>query len=162
MLNLEFKEIGSYDSCIPWLNTNLYPVRLNGKYGFINKNGKLIINCQYQGICSFYNNLAFVKKNDKWGVINSKGEVIHDFIYEGELYEGVNGYATYKIQNGKKGLLSPKGSLIISPKYQSVEYLFGNKAIIEIEKNKYLFDFVKNEIIAPINITNTQKRQIDR
>ncbi len=45
-------------------------------YGFINKNGAIIIALNYDDAFPFYNGYASVKANDKWNYINEKGEII--------------------------------------------------------------------------------------
>ena len=52
-------------------------VRLNGKYGFIDKSGTLVIPCMYDYADSFHDGLAWVGLNGKDGFIDKSGtEVI--------------------------------------------------------------------------------------
>lgn len=52
------------------------------KYGFIDKNGKLIIPLIYDSASSFSEGLALVKKDGKYGYIDKKGEVVIPLIYD--------------------------------------------------------------------------------
>ena len=61
-------------------NTNtLFLIKENGKYGYVNKDGKVIIECVYDdakeqnayGYCA-------VQKDGKWGSINSNGVIAQD------------------------------------------------------------------------------------
>lgn len=55
----------------------LLRVKLNGKFGFINQNGKMVIPAEYDDAGSFYSEgYAWVKKEDKWIKINTVGEII--------------------------------------------------------------------------------------
>ncbi len=54
----------------------------DGKWGYIDKKGKLVIDCQYDSASSFSDGLARVKKDGKIGYINSKNKVVIDFIYD--------------------------------------------------------------------------------
>ena len=53
------------------------------KCGFINHQGKIVIDCQYDDAISFCNGLAAVyyKNQGFWGFINTKGEVVLPFKY---------------------------------------------------------------------------------
>ena len=51
-------------------------VKLNGKWGYVDKSCKEVIPCKYDDACHFNNGLAKVKLNGKWGYINKKGEEV--------------------------------------------------------------------------------------
>lgn len=57
-------------------------VKKAGKWGFINKEGKNVIPCQYDKVASFREGLVAVVKNGKSGYINTKGKEIVPFIYD--------------------------------------------------------------------------------
>lgn len=54
----------------------LAPVRLKGRFGYIDTKGEMVIKPQYDLAGSFYQGLAEVLVNGKAGVINRKGEMI--------------------------------------------------------------------------------------
>jgi hypothetical protein len=57
----------------------LFPINSGGKYGFIDKDGKFIINPQFSEVSIFRNGLSLVKTlgdNPKWGYINAEGKFI--------------------------------------------------------------------------------------
>ena len=58
-------------------------VNENGKWGFENKDGNVVIEAKYDMVTelNFYG-FAGIMKNNKWGVINSNGEVIVEPTYE--------------------------------------------------------------------------------
>ena len=49
-------------------------VKLNGKYGFIDKTGREVIPCKYEAAGEFSEGLAAVKLNGKYGFIDKKGK----------------------------------------------------------------------------------------
>lgn len=62
------------------------PVRVkkNGKYGYTNKNGDIIIPIEYDGgtISFFYNKIITVQKNDKWGLVDEKNKIVLPLEYD--------------------------------------------------------------------------------
>ncbi len=78
--NFKFEEKKSQDL----LTTNtLFLSKQNGKYGFVNKNGIVVIDYLYDDATE-QNEAGFVavKKDGKWGSINSKGETVVSPSYE--------------------------------------------------------------------------------
>ena len=53
-------------------------VRLDKKYGFIDKTGKEVIPIKYDNAWGFSEGLANVRLNNKWFYINQKGECVKD------------------------------------------------------------------------------------
>src|ERR1035441_3604673 len=54
-------------------NGGLYPISVNGKYGFMDRSGKTVITPQFGMSIEFSEGLARVLVGTKWGYINSKG-----------------------------------------------------------------------------------------
>ncbi len=68
-------------------SNTLFKSKKDGKYGFVNKEGKVIIDYQYddateQNIYGY----AGIKKDGKWGVINNQGSIIQNPTYNLEDY----------------------------------------------------------------------------
>ena len=71
----------SYKNLYP--NNKLDAKKINGKWGFIDKADKLIIQNEYEMVTEFNNyGFAGIKKDGKWGVVNSEGTIIQEPIYE--------------------------------------------------------------------------------
>lgn len=51
-------------------------VKINGKWGFIDKNGELIIEPKYEDARSFSNGYAAVKQEGAWGFIDTQGRLV--------------------------------------------------------------------------------------
>ena len=64
-----------------------------GKYGFVNDDGSVFIEPEYEGAKSFSNGYAAVKKSGKWGFINRYGDIVVEPVYEEALYMDSNGSA---------------------------------------------------------------------
>lgn len=81
----------------------------NGLWGYIDKDGKTVIDYMYENIgakgsYTFKNGIVPVKKNGVCGLINRQGEAVISFDFE-EIYQGLNGKYIAK-KNGVWGILT--------------------------------------------------------
>ena len=58
----------------------------NGKWGYIDDSGEIVIKPQYNNAKSFSNGLAAVFIDEKWGFINRNNELVIDNIFEDAMY----------------------------------------------------------------------------
>lgn len=54
----------------------LFPIKANGKYGYIDRKGTIAIKPKYDMADDFSEGLARVKLGSKWGYIGSNGEML--------------------------------------------------------------------------------------
>lgn len=96
-------------------------VKLNGLYGYIDKNGVEIIPPRYKSASDFKLNCAFVKADDKYALIDTCGKEITPPIFDeyefiGQFEEGLNA-----VKTGKKwGFVDKNGTWIIPAQYDNV------------------------------------------
>jgi hypothetical protein len=57
-------------------NSGLYPINVNGKFGFMDRSGKTVITPQFDGTVGFSEGLAYVRVGTKYGYINTKGVLV--------------------------------------------------------------------------------------
>lgn len=79
MLDASGKQIGKavYESAKLFLeNNSLAAIEENGKWGYVDKDGKVVIEPQFEEAHSFLNGYAAVKVHGKWGFINEKGKLV--------------------------------------------------------------------------------------
>lgn len=86
-------------------------VKLNGKYGYINLSGELVVPCVYDVIYSFSEDLAAVKNGGKWGFINRNCELVVQYLYDG-VRSFSKGVAQVKA-NDKYGLINTSGEILV-------------------------------------------------
>src|SRR6218665_1301018 len=69
----------------------LAPVKIDGKYGYIDKNGKIAISPQFESAGDFHQGLARIRLDNKWGFINKNGEIAIEpqFDYAWDFHEGL-------------------------------------------------------------------------
>lgn len=64
-------------------NNKLYAKKINEKWGFVDSNGDLKVQNEYDLVTEFNEyGFAGIKKGNKWGIINQEGQVIQEPIYK--------------------------------------------------------------------------------
>lgn len=86
--NFKFEE---KQECDIYPNRGIYLSKKDGKYGYVDKNGKLIVDYIYDDAMEENDyGFAAVKKDGKWGSINSKGTVVQEPTYNLDDYLLIN------------------------------------------------------------------------
>ena len=128
-----------------WNDDAIFAVKKGGKWGYIDGYGKVIVPFEYEEVNNFSEGLASVRKDGKWGYINPKNEIVIPFEFTNRGVSSFkNGVAKYYTDSGI-GLINMKGEIIAEPKYDSIEYVNGNIAIVSFNGYNYLYDFVKEK-----------------
>lgn len=118
------------------LLTVLYPWQENGKYGYINQEGKLLIACMYDEASAFYDGAAIVSINGKMGLINKKNEVMTSNFYD-EIFDPQQ--RTFIAKKGELyGVLNHLGKLVIALKYKDIQRLENGALMLEDSLGYYL------------------------
>lgn len=128
----------------------IYKIRQNGKYGYIDTLGNILLETKYNELDVYMNKnkiLYIAKKGEKWGVIDSSQNIIMDFLFENiDLYnmEVTKDKAIYKIDS----LGEIKHRLYKHPK----DFKFDNKSssLVDLDgkpisSEKYSFCKIINE-----------------
>lgn len=103
-----------YEYAYPF-SESLACVCLDGKYGYINKEGEVVIPFQYTSAGIFSEGLARVSLGGKSGYIDKSGEVVITGDYT-EVYDFSDGMALVK-QNDKYGYIDKTGKMVIPARY---------------------------------------------
>lgn len=101
MIDNDGKIIGEgYEDAHPFFAEDGYAaVVVNGKWGFIDKDGEMKIEPQFDDARSFMNGLAAVEKNGKWGYITESGTIAIDYSFEGAKEFNSKGIAFIKMMD---------------------------------------------------------------
>lgn len=131
-------------------NDYLYPIEVNRKYGYINKQGKEIVKPQYGSAGEFSEGLAPVCNNGKCGYLDLSGNEVVPFKFD-EAYEFSEGLARISIHN-KYGFINKVGEIIINPQFDNVENFIDGRALVRLNENgKYGYIDSKSDfVIKPI------------
>ena len=126
------------------------PVKLNGKWGFIEKSTwssitpKFITECVYDEAQSFSQGLAAIKLNGKWGFIDKNGkEIINPKYEDASIFsEGLSAVKS----NGKYFFIDKKESLAIKSKFEKAYPFHNSNAFVKNNKIWFTIDKKGNKI----------------
>ena len=154
--------LDTYDGFINnWSGNGIFGVKKGGKWGYIDGYGKVIIPLEYEEVRNFSEGLAAVRKDGKWGYINPKNEIVIPIEFTNkEVGFFKNGGAEYYTDRGA-GLINLKGEIIAEPKYNSIEYVRENVAIVLFDDYYYLYDFVKEKKLKRLEEIRIEEVLID-
>lgn len=110
------------------IHEGLRGFRKDGKYGFMDEQGRLRIANRYEAIQPFKEGMAAVKLNAKWGYINSTEKLIIQPAYD-EVHEFLDGVTVVRRAN-QYGVLEKNGKLALPLRYDSITRLPGGNFLL--------------------------------
>ena len=90
---------------------SFFAIEEDGKWGFINVRGKIVIEPVWDAALDFSEGLAMVKRDGLWGYITASGEIAIEIRYE-ESQKFSEGFAEVKI-NDLYGYMDKTGAVVI-------------------------------------------------
>ena len=128
-------------------NDGLYGALIDGKYGFVDRSGKLRIANRYDQIGKYSEGLAAFKIDSRWGYLDTYDRIAIQPQYEevGEFHQGI---AIVK-KNGKSNLIDKSGKELLNNYYQRISLTEDNYYLTE-ENDKFgLVNAYGNEVSIP-------------
>ena len=144
-----------YDNIEKFGYFGLAKVKLNGKYGIIDKVGKEIIPIIYDNLYQIESGLVRVKLNGKWGVIDTTLKELVPCIYD-HIYSFSSGLAKVKIKN-KFGFIDEVGEEVIPCIYDDIGKINYLDLIRVKLDNKYGFINKTGEKVIPCIYDDIEK-----
>ncbi|ADG94179.1 KWG Leptospira repeat protein [Arcobacter nitrofigilis DSM 7299] len=130
------------------LYNDFFIVKENDKYGYVNKNFKVVQKPVYLDAKEFMDGVAFVQfPNNKWGCISNDMKVLLEGKYD-EIFPVVNSYARTEL-NDKWGFINKKCEVIIEPKYDYVNNFYSKFTKVVLNKKVGYINEKGEEIVKP-------------
>ena len=104
-------------------------IKINGKYGYIDKKGNYVINMPFDEAEDFSKGLARIKINEKYGYIDKKGNFVIKPQFD-EVHNFSEGLARVKIDD-KYGYIDKKGNIVIKPQFDYADDFSEGLAMVE-------------------------------
>ena len=106
----------------------------NGKWGFVNEKGTLVIPAEFDRVSSFDEGMCCVVSNGLYGLIDKKGKFIVPCQYKsmGLCLEGF--LSVQDAETGKEGFIDKTGKIVVPLKYDIVDRFFDGMAFVYKEK----------------------------
>lgn len=124
------------ESDLLMVEEKLFPVLKNGKFGFMNRQGELIVKAEYDYVSIFSSGLAAVFKNGKFGFIDKNNNVIIDFLFD-EVQDFEQGRAVVEIDENF-GWINTTGSYVIPAVYEDIG-TYSDGIIYGFKDDKYQY-----------------------
>ncbi|MBX3289629.1 MAG: WG repeat-containing protein [Acidobacteria bacterium] len=128
------------DALLDWnvgFSEGLAKITINGKSGFINRDGQIVIKPQYKLASCFSNGLAAVKIGKKWGYIDADNKLViaAKFDAADNFSEGL---ALVKVGE-LWGFINPLGKFAISPRYENADSFSEGLAAVGFYDKEYVW-----------------------
>ena len=131
----------------PRERTVLLPVDFpDGKWGYINDRGEVVIEPRFERTRSFEEGLAVVKYRGKYGAINQKGE----FVIEPSFFDLLgpsDGLLLFARKENRYGYMDLKGNIVIKPQFDTAYPFHEGRALVRLRKWKNVYRFFNTEAI---------------
>lgn len=104
---------------------------IDGRYGYVNEEGEIVIPCEFDYATSFSDGYALVERDEdelgwgKWGIIDTTGSFVDDNEWDDvrSFREYLRVYRKMGIYpNGFYGLMDWQGNMVLDCIYQSIAY----------------------------------------
>lgn len=121
----------------------------NGKWGYVDTNGDIVLEPQWDSSSEFYDGLAAAEKDGLYGYINTTGEFVipPQWDYAGAFDDSGLGYI---VKNKERGYIDENGNIVISPQFDGCEGSFSEDLQAVSRNGKWGFiDKSGKFVIAP-------------
>lgn len=121
----------------------------NGGWGFIDKQGNILVAAVYQNAKNFSEGLAPVKNDTRWGYVDKNGKTVIGELFE-DAFPFSEGLARVKV-GGKWGFINKTGQIIIPFVYSWVADFSEGLALVSFGRGEYNYINKENRLISSKN-----------
>lgn len=114
-------------------------IQLNGRYGFINRKMKTVVDCKYENARVFSEGLAEVVCNNRSGFIDRSGKLVIPCRYKYEMTSGFSEGLAAVVKDKKYGFINKSGEVVFDFKYDVAGEFSEGLACVNLNgKNGYI------------------------
>ena len=127
----------------------LKPFEQNGKYGFIDETGRVVIPCQWKDVNFFSEGLAGVKdENEKWGFIDKTGRVVIPCRWKEACFFS-EGLARVQGENWEWGFIDKNGRVVIPCRWVDALHFYEGLAAVKDKNIKWGYIDKTGRVVIP-------------
>lgn len=154
MIEPIYQQVGFFN---PMYGQTLAKVKINGKYGLIDKRGKQVLPCKYEEVVQISKDFIKVKRQGKWQLKHASkrtSKVSYDDISQEGMSDLENPYFMVK-EEQQVSLIDARGKRIISGSYDKISITY-HKQLFEVSSNgkKGMFDLTSHQLVIPAKYDN--------
>ncbi len=112
----------------------------NGKYGYVDKTGKVVIPFKYDDAEEFHNGTAVVYIKDGYTLIDKSGKILLEKIYSGVMASYSDLIEIYDKETKKYGYINNSGEIVIPLIYDNATYFENGVAFVKISEKYRMID----------------------
>lgn len=136
---------GKYDLSLSTFDDGMARVKADGKIGYVDKQGREVIPCIYDGHRVAYDDMLLLKKDGKWGFIGKDGKEIIPFMYD--CARGFSDELAAVEHNGKWGFIDKDNNCAIPFVYDYAEDFIDGFAVVGIDDKYGCIDIAGNMVV---------------
>jgi hypothetical protein len=135
----------------------LYPVRYDGKWGYIDRNGTVVVEPQFDEAYAFSDGLGRIGVDQetvgKFGFIDATGAIVITprFSWASDFSEGLS--MTRATPGGRSGYIDKTGAWVVEPRFTNAGYFSEGLASVQLEPDD-LFGYIDRKgasVIRPLS-----------
>lgn len=118
----------------------LASIQANEGFGFIDKNGTVVIKPKFEEVSSFAEGLAMARLKDRWGYIDKTGKLViaPRFTRASPFSEGLAKVSVDRADDYKWGYINHLGHMVIKPAFSFArDFSEGLAAVCDMDSSKY-------------------------
>ncbi|MFN0136122.1 MAG: WG repeat-containing protein, partial [Phycisphaerae bacterium] len=121
-------------SSITWAGDHPFPVMSEGKAGFADRAGKIVVPYQFEDAVTFREGLARVKQDGKWGFVDATGtvKIAAQLDTAADFYDGLAHVCKREGLMGHKcGFVDIEGKVVVGYEYTNAGNFSSGLACVE-------------------------------